>query len=194
MISLTAPTIGTSAVRILEISAGSMSTWTTLAFGREGLQDAGHPVVEARAERDQQVGLLQGDHGGDRAVHAGHAEVLRVRVGEGAAGHQRGDHRGAGELGELEQLRRGVGLDDAAADVEHGLAGRRDEPGGLADLLAVAAEHRAVAGQVDLGRPGEGHLALLGVLGDVDEHGAGTAGGGDVERLGDDVRDVVGVA
>ena len=33
MISLTEPTIGTSAVRFLEISAGSMSAWMTLAFG-----------------------------------------------------------------------------------------------------------------------------------------------------------------
>ena len=48
----------------------------------EGLQDAGDAVIEARAERDQQVGLLQGGHGGDRAVHARHADVLRVRVRE----------------------------------------------------------------------------------------------------------------
>ena len=43
-------------------------------------------------------------HGGDRAVHAGHAEVQRVAVGEGAAGHQRGDDRDAGQLGEDAQL------------------------------------------------------------------------------------------
>ena len=41
---------------------------------------------------------------GDGAVHAGHAEVLRVAVGERAAGHQRGDDRDAGQLGEHAQL------------------------------------------------------------------------------------------
>ena len=51
-----------------------------------------------------QVGLLQREHRGHRAVHAGHAEVLRVRVGERAARHQRRDDRSAGRLGELEQL------------------------------------------------------------------------------------------
>ena len=119
MISLTEPTIGTSAVRFLEISAGSMSAWMTLAFGAKVLQDAGDPVIEAGTERDQQVGLLQRGHRGDGAVHAGHAHVLRVRVREDAAGHQRGDHRGAGQLGQLAQFRGGVGLDDAAAHVEH---------------------------------------------------------------------------
>ena len=93
MISLTEPTIGTSAVRFLEISAGSMSAWMTLAFGRKGLQDAGDAVIKAGAQGDQEVRLLQGGHGRDRAVHAGHADVLRVRVREHAAGHQGGDHR-----------------------------------------------------------------------------------------------------
>ena len=50
--------------------------------------------------------LLQAGDRGDGAVHAGHAEVLRVAVGEGAAGHQRGDDRDAGELGEHAQLLR----------------------------------------------------------------------------------------
>ena len=49
-----------------------------LGLGREGVDLAGHPVVEAAPERDEQVGLL---HGGDRgvvAVHAGHPEAERV--------------------------------------------------------------------------------------------------------------------
>ena len=64
-----------------------------LRVGRERADLAGHPVVEARAERDQQVGLL---HRGDRgvvAVHAGHAEAELVVVGERAARHERRDDR-----------------------------------------------------------------------------------------------------
>ena len=74
--------------------------------GREGVQLAGDPVVEPGAERDEQVGLLQRADRRHRAVHAGHAHVLRVLVGERAPGHQRGDHRDAGQLGQLAQLRR----------------------------------------------------------------------------------------
>ena len=41
---------------------------------------------------------------GTDAVHARHAEVLRVRVGERAARHERRDDGRAGLLGELQQL------------------------------------------------------------------------------------------
>ena len=53
----------------------------------------------------------------------------------------------------------------------------------------MALDRRAVTGQrsgdVGVGRPVPLHLRLQHVLGHVDEHGSGTAGGGDVERLAD---------
>ncbi len=159
-------------------------------LGREARQLAGDPVVEPGAERDDQVGLLQRGDRGDGAVHAGHAEVLRVAVGEGAARHQGGHDRDAGELGQGAQLGPGAGLDDAAADVQHRPAGRDHQPGRLADLLAVRLGDRPVARQVDRGRPLEGGQRLQRVLGDVHQHRAGPAGRGDVERLGDRARDV----
>ena len=78
-----------------------------------------------------------------------------MAVGEGAARHQRGDDRDAGELGEHPQLGGRAGLEHAAADVEHRALGLGDQPGGLADLLGVRAGRRVVAGQVEHGRPGE---------------------------------------
>ena len=156
-----------------------------LGVRREQRRLAGHAVVEPRAERDEQVGLLQGEHRRHRAVHAGHAEVLRVRVGERAARHQRGHDGGAGRLGEREQLGRRLRADHAAADVQHGLLRLGEQLRRRLDLLAVRLGHRPVAGQVDLGRPDERRLGLLGVLRDVDEHRAGTAGAGDLERRGD---------
>ena len=65
------------------------------------------------------------------------------------------------------------------------------------ELLGVAVHGRAEAGQagddvVEGGVLGA-RLLLQGVLGDVDVDGPGAAGAGEVERLGDDVRDVVGV-
>ncbi len=98
-----------------------------LASGRKRAHLAGDPVVEAGAERDQQVGLLQrGDRGGV-AVHAGHAEAQRVAVGERAARHQRGDDVDLGQLGQLAQRFGGAGLEDAAADVEDRALGLEDQ-------------------------------------------------------------------
>ncbi len=116
-----------------------------------------------------------------------------MAVREGAAGHQRGDDRHPGHLREHLQLLRRVGPDDAAADVQDGAAGLEDQPGRLTDLLGVRAGHRAVAGQQQLGGPRERGLPLHRVLGHVDQHRAGAAGRGDVERLGDRARDLGGV-
>ena len=62
---------------------------------------AGDPVVEPGAQADDQIALLQPRDGGDGAVHARHAEVLRVAVGERTAGHQGRHDRDAGQLGQL---------------------------------------------------------------------------------------------
>ena len=127
------PAMATSATRTLLCSAGSMSTWITLASGAKALDLAGHPVVEAAAQGDQEVGLL---HGGDRrvvAVHAGHAQAQRVRVGEAAPGHQRGDDRDPGALGQLAQGVGRPGLQDAAAGVDDRALGGQQQLGGLAD-------------------------------------------------------------
>ncbi len=159
----------------------------------EAVELAGDAVVEAGAERDDEVGLLERGHGGDAAVHPGHADVLRVAVGEGAEGHQGRRDGGPGQLGEDLQLGGRARLQDPAADVEHGALGGAEEPGGLADLLGVRLRHGAVAGQVLGGRPAERGVGLERVLGDVDEDGARAAGRGDVERLGDGVRDVLGL-
>ena len=49
------PTTGMSASRSFEISAGSMSRWTTVAPGGERRELARDPVVEPRADRDEDV-------------------------------------------------------------------------------------------------------------------------------------------
>ena len=159
----------------------------------EGVDLAGDPVVEARAQGDQQVGPL---HGGDRgvvAVHARHAQALGVRVGEGAAGHEGGDHRDAGALGQRQEGLGGPGLQDPAAGVEDRPLGRQQQLGGPADLGRVALGDRVVAGQVEVvhrGRPVPLHRGVGHVLGHVDEDRAGPAGGGHVEGRGDHPGDV----
>ena len=170
-----------------------MSAWMTFAPGRERVEVAGDAVVEAGAEADDQVAALQPGHGGHGAVHAGHAEVLRVAVRERAAGHQRGDDRHPGELREHPQLAGRAGADRAAADVQHRATGLEDQPGRLADLLGVRLGHGPVAGQVQLGGPPERRHRLQRGLRDVDEDRSGAPGGGDVERLRHRARDVGGI-
>ena len=104
MTSLQSPTIGTSAVRFLEISAGSMSAWMTLASGANVDSFAGHPVVEARTEADQQIAALQGSDGGHVPCMPGMPMFCGWLSGKHPESHQRGHHRDAGQLGELTQF------------------------------------------------------------------------------------------
>ena len=116
-----------------------------------------------------------------------------MRVGEGAAGHQRRDDRCSGRLGEGQQLCGGTGAHDAAADVQHRFLGASQQLRGGLDLLAVRLRDGTVAGQVVARRPDEGHLGLLRVFRDVDEHGARAAGRGDLVGRGDRAGDLGGV-
>ena len=194
------PTIGTSGRRTLPSSAGSMSTWMILASGANA---STLPVIRSSKrlpERDEQVGAL---HRGDRrvvAVHARHAEAERVRVGEGAAGHQRGDDVDVAQLGQLAQRLGGPGLEDAAAGVDHRALGAQDQLGRLADLAGVALGGGLVAGQARPARRRRrasttpwrefGFFGSTMSLGMSSSTGPGPAGGGDVERLADGPRDV----
>ena len=167
--------------------------WTIFASGANVESWPGDAVVEARADRDEQVGLLhRGDRGVD-AVHARHAEAELVRVRERAARHQCRDDREVPDRRELEQLLGGLGLDHAAADVEDGPLRLEDQLRGLDDLAHVALRRRLVAGQVDLIRPAPRGLVDEDVLRKVDEDRAGPAGAGDVERLADRRGDVAGI-
>ena len=93
--SLASPTIGMWAGTFLEISAGSTSMWTNFARGANSRELAGDPVVEAGADRDDQVGLVHRVVGGPGAVHAEHPEPLLVRRREGAEAHHASGDREA---------------------------------------------------------------------------------------------------
>ena len=67
---------------------------------------AGDAVVEARADRADQVGLVHRVVRRARAVHAQHPQPLLVRRRERAEAHQRARHREAVAGRELGQLRR----------------------------------------------------------------------------------------
>jgi hypothetical protein len=83
------------------------------------LVGVGHGVAEAvgekaRADREEQVALVQ-EVVGQRAADA-HGQ--RMVFGEGALRLERRQHRHVRQLGELQELARGVGVIDTLADVE----------------------------------------------------------------------------
>ena len=153
---------------------------------------AGHAVGEARAACDDQVGLGHGKVCVLRAVHAHGTDVERVGSGERALAHKGGDHGQLQRVRQLDQLIGGAGADHAAADVEHGALGALDALDRRADLLSVAAVGGAIRGQVDLIGIVEHHLLRQDIGGDVDEHRAGAAGCGDMERLAEGGRQLIG--
>ncbi len=159
----------------------------------EGVEPAGHPIVEPGTQRDQQVGLLQRGDRRDGAVHAGHSQVLAVGIRERATGHQGGDQWDAGQLGQPQQLRGRAGLEHSTTNVEHRSLSAGDQLRGLPDLLAVRLDDRPVTGQVQGRRPVEPGWVLQHVFRDVDQHRAGTSGVREVKRLRNGLRDLIGV-
>ena len=161
--------------------------------GCEGVEAAGHAVVEAGAERHDQVGALKGADGRHGAVHAGHAQVVAIGVRERAAGGQRGDNGGVRDLDEVSEGVGGTGAHDAAAHVQHRSLGIGDRTSSRAHLLHVRLVRDAVAGQIQGRRPGEVHLGDLSGLGDVHQNGAGATGSREVEGLGQARGDLRGI-
>ena len=87
----TSPTMGTSACGFLPISAGSISTWITLACGAKA---ARRPVTRSSKRTPRAIrtiGLGHAHVGGVAAVHAGHADEIGMRAGQPAQTHQRAD-------------------------------------------------------------------------------------------------------
>jgi len=106
---------------------------------------------------------------------------------------QRSRDRDVGGLGEGEDIGGGAGLDDAVAGEDERALGGIDQLGGLGELRGGRLVVRAVPGQLRRGGlPVELGNHLLRVLGDVDQHRAGAAARGDVERLADGAGDVAG--
>ena len=161
---------------------------------REGGHVAGNAVVETHAQGDQQI------RGLDRlvrvlpAVHPDEAERERIGLVHGAHAQERVDHGDLGLLGEFLQFLGGIGDQDAVAGENDGPLGARDLLSRELDLAEVAVQVRLEARQIERVRVlGRAH-AHQRVLGHVHVDGTRAAGAGDVEGLGDDARDVVGVA
>ena len=149
---------------------------------------AGHAVVEAGAEREQAIAVIDGVVRERRAVHSQHAHRQRLRRIHGPDPHQGGDRRHLKLAGKLPQRMRRVAVDDAAARIDE-RAFRGAESGeeigarrlGHFTLLEAIhplpeTRHRQAAGAVEYAFP------VLHVLGDVEHHRTRAARAGDLER------------
>ena len=159
---------------------------------RVGFQVARHAIVEAHAEGEQQVGLLNGFVDPGFAVHAHHAQVQHVRSRQSAEPEQRQRHGNARSFGE--RLHLFLGARD-----QNPVPGENQRPLRAADqfqrlfvLLLRRREIGPVAAHLRRGAfPIEFAEALLRVLGDVDQHRPGAPGLGDVHRFANGGRDFV---
>ena len=152
-------------------------------FLEEMLRVADHTVIETRTDGQQHVAVLHRHVGFVRAVHAQHADELRIGCGIPPQSHQR---IGAGEaqrMNQLQEFRRRVAEHDAAAGIDHRPLGFQQQLQGLPDLAAVSLDHRVVRAHRHRLRIEEVGLRGLHVLGDIHQNRAGTAGRGEVERL-----------
>ncbi len=165
-----------------------------LAVRAERIQPPGDAIVEPRADRDHQIGLVHRVIGFIGAVHAEHAEPLIGRGGKGAQAHQRRRHRRAGDAGELAQQLAGARtrIDDAAAGVEDRPFGRRQHLDRRFDQFLVRLDLGAIGFVLDRAGLGIARGRDLNILGDVDDDRAGAAGGGDMKRLMHHAAEVAG--
>src|SRR5690606_19497978 len=101
----------------VDVDVGDGRTWAEFS------DFTGGAVVEAGADREHEVGFVEEETGGLRAVHAEHAHKERIIGGNGAEGHQRGNDGRGEPVREFAGEFRGTGGDDATAEVENRAAG-----------------------------------------------------------------------
>ena len=148
------PTIGTSTLHALgDRRRVDVDVDDLARVLREVRRVADHAVVEARADREQHVAVLHRHVGFVGAVHAEHAEELRVGRRIGAQAHQRvGARESRAACTSSRQLRRSIGQHHAAAGVDHRPLGLEQQLHRLLDLAGVALAHRVVRAHRDASR------------------------------------------
>jgi hypothetical protein len=156
-------------------------------------QLAGDAIVPARADGHDAVAVHDGLVGVGGAVHAEHALVQRVVLGNGALAEQRVHDRRL-ELLRQSQHRRSRARDHrAVADVQHGLLGLGQQRRDLPQRGGIGLAGGMVTGEIHRLHEVGGARAARDVLGEIDQHRARSSRGGQVERLARDARNVVGV-
>ena len=115
-------------------------------------------------------------------------EGKRMVLGEGALALQRGHDRRLQQLGQLQQLVRGLGVQHALAGVDHRAARLQQHARAASTVARVAGRRVAFTGGILQG--GFGHLLERDVGGDLDHHRAGPAHLQEIEGAAHDLGDL----
>lgn len=153
---------------------------------------AGVTVGPAVADAEDEVRLQERGVAVTRTgLLTDHAGVQLVVVRDRTPAHEGGNDRSVGQLGELDQQVRCVGVEDAATGDDQRALGLQQEPD---RLLGLGAGRGRLVDRQRLVRLGvELDLRLLDVDRQVDEDGAGPTGAHQVERLLEDAGDLRGL-
>ena len=159
----------------------------------ELLHLAGHAVIEADAEGEQEISFIGRVVGGHGSVHAQPFQREWMRFWEGTHAHQRRCHRNVGAFGEFEQFLMGFARNDPAAAVQYRTLSLLDQPDGLIHRHFVQFKIGLVPAKLDRVRINRLAPGLLDVFRHVNNHRPGPTRLRDVKGLFDDARNVVGI-
>src|ERR1700693_61417 len=161
-----------------------------LRAGREGGRLPRDTIVEASADAEEHVALLNRAVDVNPAVHPRHPDAERMIFGKDADALQRRYHGNASAFGERAQLIRGAGNDDAMARQNEGLARARQETRRFAHGTRIDTDRSAESGDVESCVPVRYKTRLLRVLGDVDQYRPGSTRARDVKCLMENARQI----
>src|SRR5262245_55291500 len=147
---------------------------------------SGDAIVEADAERQKQVGLVNGVVGVYRAVHAEHLQAENMLARKATQTQQRQDHRYSGSFGERRQVSRCARGNSSSAGIDHRPFALADGVQDRFELAARGTTVRTVARKIHRWIVIRYDLPGLNVLRQVDNHRPWSAGPRDVKRFLDD--------
>src|SRR5216684_1042588 len=153
---------------------------------------AGDAVVKSHADRDEEVGLLNGVVNPGFAVHAHHAEVQRIIGRETADAEERHGDRIIARADELLKGAHRAGNHDAVAGENDGAFGGVQHLDGAVELGLIVIVADALGRKFWRGRfPVEFSGSLLRIFGDVDKDRSGTSAIRDQKGFAESARNVL---
>ena len=144
-----------------------------------------HAIVKPCPDGHDQIGIVHRHIRPIGAMHAQHAQGLRMLAREGPKPHQRHVDRHMSQLSQLHQFLRGPRENDTAADIQYRLLRLRHGFSRLFDLPLISFIHGVVTTDGDGTRIGKFRLVHGYVFGNVDQHRPWSPRRRNVERFFD---------
>src|ERR1700739_787336 len=156
-----------------------------------GAQIAGDAIIEAHADRDQQIGFLNGVIDPGFAVHAHHAEIERIAGREAADAQKRHGNVELPGANELLERPHGAGDHDAVSGKNQRALGGIEQFDGAIEFGFVDSGANPLWRKLRSGGvPVKFRGSLLCILGDIHQNGTWAPGVRDVESFANGARDI----